>query len=256
MRGQAPAPAPAEVMAIDSPGGRRAEGRIRARPRQLHREPRGHPLPRGGGRRCCQGSGGCWRGGGEIGWASHRPSPADKLVLQNVTLHLQGRAAAGMPGLVEHRLALPSPLRPQLRVPQPGAPRPTREPGAAFAVVSRQVSFLSCSQAKAGLGHPHRWGAPMGAKLLGRETRGRGSSPPATRSRCSSAPPKGGRVPRMPPPAPRGPGVPGWLGKALLMRALKIEWDWDLNGTLWETWKHFLIPVNESRCISDDYIAS
>lgn len=49
MRGQAPAPAPAEVMAIDSPGGRRAEGRIRARPRQLHREPRGHPLPRGGG---------------------------------------------------------------------------------------------------------------------------------------------------------------------------------------------------------------
>lgn len=116
MRGQAPAPAPAEVMAIDSPGGRRAEGRIRARPRQLHREPRGHPLPRGGGDEGAARALGVAGGGGEIGWASHRPSPADKLVLQNVTLHLQGRAAAGMPGLAEHHLALPSPLRPQLRL--------------------------------------------------------------------------------------------------------------------------------------------
>lgn len=63
-------------------------------------------------------------------------------------------------------------------------------------------------------------------------------------------------VPRVPPPTPWGSGAPGWLGKALLMRALKIEWDWDLNGTLWETWKHFLIPINESRCINDDCIAS
>lgn len=66
MRGQAPAPAPAEVMAIDSPGGRRAEGRIRARPRQLHREPRGHPLPRGGGTKVLPGLWGLLAGGGRL----------------------------------------------------------------------------------------------------------------------------------------------------------------------------------------------
>lgn len=56
---------------------------------------------------------------------------------------------------------------------------------------------------------------------------------------------------------PRGAGAPGWLGKALSMRGTKNrEPYWDLNGTLWETWKHFLIPINESRCISDDCIAS
>lgn len=97
----------------------------------------------------------------------------------------------------------------------------------------------------------------MGAKLLGQEGRAKVCPLQLPSVGAAQLPTEPGRcVPRVPPPAPRGSGAPGWLGKALLMRALKIEWDWDLNGTLWETWKHFLIPINESRCINDDCIAS
>lgn len=115
------------------------------------------------------------------------------------------------------------------------------------------LSFFLCSQANAswGTNPTHPWVqscwvgecrvCPLQLPSLG----------------TTQLPAKPGRhVPRVPPPAPWGSGAPGWLEKALLMRALKIEWDWDLNGTLWETWKHFLIPINESRCINDDCIAS
>lgn len=97
----------------------------------------------------------------------------------------------------------------------------------------------------------------MGAKLLGQGVQGQGLSPPATQSVCSSAPHKARQAcAQGASTSPMGLWSAGVAGKGVVMRALKIEWDWDLNGTLWETWKHFLIPINESRCINDDCIAS
>lgn len=205
MRGRTPAPAPAEVMAIDSPGGRRAEGRIRAHPRQLHRLPRGHPLPGGGGGTAVAPGVAGSRGGG-VGWIA-----GDKLSLLAVTLHLQGRAAAGVPGPTEHRPAPPSPLRP----PRRAGSRSLRLRG--HAATRGQLSLFvfspgfllpppprSCFRAKAELGHPHCRGAAMGAKLWCRGRRGWGSPPPAVPVRVQLSSPQRQARPRGAPASPAG----------------------------------------------------